>query len=184
MRAPNCEELIKAMRKELNDHREPKHWKLVPSKTIPRHKHAIPMVWAMRRKRDPIGHIVTWKARLCAGGHRSIKNVGYWSTYSPAVSWNTLHLMTVFALLNNWHMASIDFVLAYPQAPIKTDICMKPLKVPNDFIIPDLPNLADRFMNVYRLLKNLYGLKDVGKTWANFRRKGLLQGCWKSSEII
>lgn len=69
-------------------------------------------------------------------------------------------------------MESIDFVLAYPQAPIKTDIYMKPPKVPPDFVIPDLPNL-----------KNLYGLKDAGKTWANYLRKGLLDRGWKSSEV-
>jgi hypothetical protein len=66
--------------------------------------------------------------------------------------------MVVFALLNNWHMESIDFVLvAYPQAPIKTDIFMQPPKVPPNFTIPDLPNFADQFLKVYKLLKNLYG---------------------------
>ena len=168
MRAPDREEFIKAMHKELNDHIERKHWKIVPSKTIPHHKRAIPMVWSMRRKRDPVGHIIKWKARLCAGGHRSIENVDYWSTYSPVASWNTVRLMIVFTLLDNWHMESIDFVLAYPQAPVKTDIYMKPPKVPPNFVIPDLPNLADRFCNVYPLLKNLYGLKDAGKTWADY----------------
>jgi hypothetical protein len=75
------------------------------------------------------------------------------------------------ALVNNWYMQSIDFVLAFPQAPIKTDIFMRPPKVPHDFIIPDLPSFADRFTNAYKLLQNLYGLKDAGKTWHNFSRK-------------
>ena len=44
--------------------------------------------------------------------------------------------MIVMALINNWHMQSIDFVLSLPQAPVKTDICMKPPKVPKEFEIP------------------------------------------------
>jgi hypothetical protein len=78
---------------------------------------------------------------------------------------------------------SIDFVLAFPQAPIKTDIYMKTPKVPSDFTIPDLPSFADRFTNVYKLLKNLYGLKDAGKTWFDFLRDGLVKRGWKSSDI-
>ena len=105
------------------------------------------------------------------------------SCYSPVVSFDTVCLMVVFALLNNWHMESINFVLAYPQAPIKTDIFMQPPKVPPNFTIPDLPNFADRFLKVYKLLKNLYGLKDAGKTWADFLNTGLLARGWKPSEV-
>lgn len=72
-------------------------------------------------------------------------------------------------------MESIDFVLAYPQAPIKTDIYMKPPKGPSDFSIPDLPTFSDCFLNVYKLLQNLYGLKDAGKTWADYLTAGLLE---------
>ena len=60
---------------------------------------------------------------------------------------------------------------------------MRPPKVPSGFSIPDLPTFSDRFLNVYKLLKNLYGLKDAGKTWFDFLNKGLLERGWKQSEI-
>eukprot|EP00980_Cylindrotheca_fusiformis_P020026 scaffold7110_cov112-Cylindrotheca_fusiformis.AAC.1 len=60
---------------------------------------------------------------------------------------------------------------------------MKPPKVPGNFTIPDLPSAADRFNNVYKLIKNLYGLKDAGKTWADYLKKGLLKRGWKASEV-
>ena len=60
-------------------------------------------------------------------------------TYSPVVSWITVLLIIVFAILNYWHMEPIDFVLAFPQAPIKTNIYMKPPKVLSGFSIPELP---------------------------------------------
>jgi hypothetical protein len=137
----------------------------------------------MKRKRNPIGEILKWKARLCAGGHKSLAFINYWSTYSPVVSWNTVRLMIIMALVNGWHMQSIDFVLAFPQAPIKTDIYMKPPRVPPNFEIPDLPSFTDRFTHVYKLLRNLYGLKDAGKTWHEFLKKGLLKRQWEVSDI-
>lgn len=183
MNQPDREEFVKAMHKELNDHVQRKHWKVVPRKSMPLYKKALPMVWSMKRKRDPLGDIVKWKARLCAGGHRSLEHIDYWSTYSPVVSWNTVRLMVIFALINDWHMEAIDFVLAFPQAPVKTDIYMQPPKVPPDFTIPDLPNFADRFLCLYKLIKNLYGLKDAGKTWFDFLRTGLEDRGWKQSEL-
>lgn len=183
MRCPDREKFIEAMHKELNDHINRRHWKVVPAKSVPRHKRAIPMVWSMKRKRDPVGTIVKWKARLCAGGHRSIENVDYWATYSPVVSWSTVRLAIIFALINSWYIESIDFVLAYPQAPVQTDIYMVPPKVPQGFLIPDLPNFVDRFTNVYKLLKNLYGLKDAGKTWNDHLCKGLLARGWVPSTV-
>ena len=117
----------------------------------------------MKRKRNPLGDITKWKARLCARGHRSIESVDYWSTYSPVVSWSTVRLIRVFAMINNWHMRSVDFVMAYPQATINKDIFVNPPKVPSNFCIPDLPLFTDCFTKVYKLLRNIYGLKDAGK---------------------
>lgn len=183
MRQPDRDKFIEAMYKELNDHIGRKHWMIVPLKSVPSHKTPLPMVWSMKRKRNPIGTIVKWKARLCAGGHKSIEFIDYWATYSPVVSWSTVRMLITLAVINEWHMRSIDFVLAYPQAPVKTDIYMKPPTVPPGFVIPDLPSPADRSNFVYKLLQNLYGLKDAGKTWYDHLEKGLIKRGWKKSQI-
>ena len=141
------------------------------------------MVWSMKRKRNPIGEVTKWKARLCAGGHRSTEFVDYWDTYSPVVSWQTIRLVFTLAIINNWHIRSIDFVLAFPQANVKTDIYMKPPTVPHDFTIPDLPAFSDRFNKAYKLIKNLYGLKDAGRTWNLHLKAGLTARGWKQSTI-
>ena len=148
LQQPNRHKFIKAMEKELCYHINCKHWKVVQLKSIPIGKHAIPMVWSMKRKRNPLGDIVKWKARLCAGGHRSIESIDYWVTYSPVLSWSTVRLMIVLAILNDWHMESIDFVLAFLQARIETDIYMRQPKVPSGFSIPNLTTFSDRFLNV------------------------------------
>jgi hypothetical protein len=66
MQAPDREEFIKAMKKELHNHIKRKHWTIVPLKSIPPHKRAIPMIWSMKFKKDPMGEIIKRKARLCA----------------------------------------------------------------------------------------------------------------------
>ena len=136
------------MKKELEDHVLRKHWEVVPLRSLPPNKRPLPMVWSMERKHNPLGEITKWKARLCAGGHKSIENVDYWATYSLIVSWSTVRLILVLALINNWTMKSIDFVMAFLQASTKTNLYIKPPTVPSNFVIPDLPKFMDRFTHV------------------------------------
>ena len=98
------EQFIKAMTEELKSHINRKHWKIVPLKSVPEGKRCLPMVWSMKRKKNPLGEIIKYKARHYAGRHRSIEFVDYWDTYSPVVSWQTIRLMLVLAIVNNWHI--------------------------------------------------------------------------------
>ena len=63
------------------------------------------------------------------------------------------------------------------------DIFMNPPKVPPNFKIPDLPRPSDRITKCYKLIKNLYGLKDAGITWFDFLSKGLIERGWKPSSV-
>ena len=80
-------------------------------------------------------------------------------------------------------MISIDFVIAFSQTATKTDIYMKSPTVPSDLLISDLPKFMDRFTHFYKIIKNLYGLKDAGRTWHEFLCAGLLDRNWKLSKI-
>ena len=86
LKKPDKEEFVKAMYKELQDYINTKHWKAVPATSVPRNKIPMPMVWSMKRKRNPIGEVIKYKARLCAGGHKSLEFMDYWDTYSPIMS--------------------------------------------------------------------------------------------------
>ena len=89
------------MSKEWHDHISRHHWKFVPHRAVPPHITCIPMVWSMKWKRNPVGEIIKWKARLCAGGHRSVEFVEYWNTYSLVVSWQTIRLIFTLAIVND-----------------------------------------------------------------------------------
>ncbi len=96
MSHPDREDLIVAMRKELQDHQECGHWELISRTDIPRGNKVIPAIWSMCQKVDG-----SWrkkhKARQCAGGHQQEYGVNFFDTYSLGVQWMTVRLMLVLA---------------------------------------------------------------------------------------
>jgi hypothetical protein len=183
---PDREEFIKAMEKELLDHFERRHWDIIPISEVPRGHKPLVMVWSMKRKRDPAGNIIKHKARLCAHGGMQTYGVNYWETYSPVVAWSTVRTVLTISLILGWHMRSIDFVLAYPQADVKTDIYMFPPKGCSVFQQGRPPGQRVRLddkSHRLKLRKNLYGLKDAGLTWYEHIVKGLKDVGFKQSEV-
>ena len=63
------------------------------------------------------------------------------------VKWLSVRMMLVLSIIENLHLKSIDFVLAYPQADLEIDIFMELLM---GF------NLADK-NKVLKLKKNFSG---------------------------
>lgn len=171
----DAEEFIKAMEKELLDHTSRGHWEIVHISQVPKSAKPINMVWSMKRKRDPAGDIIKWKARLCAHGGMQVHGDSYWDTYSPVVSWSTVRLVLILSLILGWEMRTIDFVMAYPQAPIKTDIFMR---LPKGTSIPKLKG-----HHLLKLKKNVYGLKDAGLTWHEHIKEGLITRGFKQSQV-
>ena len=126
-------------------------------------------------KKVPIGGIKKLNAWLCVGGHKSIEYVDHWNTCSLVLSWNTVRLILVMALLNNCSVQSITFVPVFPTSTNKNYNYIKPPKVPKEFEIPYLPNFTNRLIYLYKLIKNLYGFKDAGKTCYDYLKHGQLK---------
>ena len=78
----------------------------------------------MKRKHNPLGQIVKYKARLCAHGGQTIKGIHYDNTFAPVVSWTTIRFLLILSLIYGWETRQIDFVLAYPQAKVSHDLYM------------------------------------------------------------
>jgi hypothetical protein len=175
MKQVDKEQFIEAMEKEIMDHCTRGHWEIVPISSVPRGNRPIMAVWAMKRKRDPAGEIIKWKARLCAHGGQQTYGVNYWDTYAPVVSWTSVRLVFIIAVMMGWNIRQIDFVLAYPQATLKHNIFMK---------IPSGVNtLHTKGPHLLKLIKNLYGLKDAGRTWYQHIDKGLQERGFEPSKI-
>ena len=173
---PDHDKFIGAMEKELKQHSKLKHWRIVHKSQVPRNAKPIPMVWTLCHKRDLTGEIVKWKARLCAGCHRQVYGDTYRSMFAPVVSWTTVRCIFVLALLLGWHMRSIDFIMAYTQAKVKTDIFMT---VPNGSTIQNV----DPSKHLLKLRQKLYGLKDGQVTWHEHIKKGLKERGFMPSKV-
>eukprot|EP00957_Ditylum_brightwellii_P027373 2069429-Ditylum_brightwellii.AAC.1 len=82
--------------------------------------------------------------------------------------------MMVMSKLYNLNTRSIDFILAYPQDEIKTNIYLFP---PAGVMM----NTGGQDL-VLKLKKNLYGLKDAGRTWWEHLASGLKEMGFKQCE--
>jgi hypothetical protein len=87
--------------------------------------------------------------------------MNYFETYAPVVTWFAIRLMIVMGIIFDWALRQVDFVMAYPQAPIETDIYME---LPQG-IQTATGNSKD---HVLKLLKNIYGQKQAGRVWNSF----------------
>ena len=176
MQQPDRDKFIAAMARELGQHTELKHWKVIHKSQVPKNAKPIPMVWTLRRKRDPAGEILKWKARLCAGSHRQVFGDTYWTMFAPVVSWTTVRCIFIMALLMGWHMRLIDFVMVYMQADVKTDIFMQ-------LLAGTTIKGVDPTKHLLKLQKNLYGLKDGQVTWHEHIKAGLLSRGFRQSKV-
>ena len=185
LQEPDRLEFLKAMKSEVTSLFEEKIWKLVPRQEMTKHyadqrtqgktidRQQIMMIWSFKRKRHPDGSFNKCKARLCCHGGQQQWGVNYWDTYAPVVSWSSVRILLTLAKLHNFHTKSVDFVQAYPQANIKYPIYLKP---PAGIVLND-----NNGQLVLKLLKNLYGLKDAGRTWFEHLSYGLIDMGFKAT---
>ena len=171
MKAEDSKEFRKAMQGEVDDHCKNKHWAITSRSKVPEGVKVLDSVWAMRRKRRiKTKKVYKWKARLNIHGGQQEYGVNYWETFAPVVTWLAIRLVLILSLLLSWHTRQIDFVLAYPQAPIETPLWME---VPKGVTLQGLPKKDKDY--VLELKMNLYGQKQAGRVWYKYLTKGLKQ---------
>jgi len=94
-------------------------------------------------------------------GGKQIYGMNYFETYTPVVTWFAIRLVIIFGIIFLWALRQVDFIMAYPQAPIEEDIYME---VPQG-IETATGNSKDL---VLKLLKNIYGQKKAGRVWNSY----------------
>ncbi|KAG7349703.1 reverse transcriptase RNA-dependent DNA polymerase [Nitzschia inconspicua] len=168
MKEPDAPQFREAMVKEVTDHLKNRHFVVIPRSQVPKDEETMPAVWAMRRKRRiDTREVYKWKARLNIGGHKMVKGKHYDETYAPTLSWATIRTWLTLAACNGWHTRQLDFVLAYPQADIPRPTYME---LPDGIEIEG----ASKETHCLRVLKNIYGGKDAGRTWYEYLKNRLV----------
>lgn len=162
LRADDAEEFKKAMVKEVKDHTEKGHWRIVKKKALPQGQKLLPAVWAMRRKRRiATREVYKWKSRLNLGGHKMVPGINYipGETYAPTLSWEVIRLFLNLCVTKNWKSRQLDFILAYPQALIAQPTYME---LPKGI---KFPAGIQRNKHCLEVVQNIYGGKNSGRTW-------------------
>jgi len=94
----------------------------------------------------------TYKAKLNLDGSRMKKGIGYQLIYAPVVKWSSIRLTMLLTIINEWTSAQLDYVHAYPQAPIEKDVYMN---VPVGIDITE----GAREDFALKMIRNIYGQK-------------------------
>ena len=162
MKQIDKKEFQKAMQKEIDDRMKNNNYSIIKRSHVPKGASILPAVWQLRRKRDiKTRKIKKYKARLNIDGSRMQKGIHYDQTYAPVASWNTIRTLLTLTAVNGWHTKQLDYVAAFPQAPVERELYMK---IPKGVTIGHGNN--DDY--VLKLHKNMYGQKNAGRVWNTY----------------
>ena len=101
--------------------------------------------------------------------------VNYWETYSATLAWSPKQLLLTLTIIKLWHTQQLDFTLAYLQTDVECDLYMD---IPRGFDVGDSSNKY-----CLQILKNIYGQKQAGRTWALHFKKGLMSVGFEQSVV-
>ena len=163
---PDRAQFIGAMQKEMDSQLDDGNSKVVHRSTIPTGSKVFPAIWQMCQKHDIATQQVNkWKARLNFDGSSMKKGVHYKQSYAPVASWGSIQLALAIEMANNWVPTQVDYVLAFPQAPVEHPIYMD---IPCGFEMAEGLSKRD-----YALLLhgNVYGQKQAAHVWNKYLTK-------------
>jgi len=162
MRQPDAAAFRKAMDTEIKDQMNNGNFTVMRRSKIPEDAAILPTVWQMKRKRDiKTGKIIKHKARLNIDGSRMKKGIHYEETYAPVANWSSVRLLFTLITALKWHSIQLDYVQAFPQAPVEKPLY---LKIPTGFRMSQ-GNPKDFVLRVDR---NVYGQRQAGRIWNKY----------------
>ena len=95
LQAPDRDDFIKAMVKEIKGHEEKGHWWLIPQASVPTGVQVLPSVWALRHKRRlDTGDIYKHKARINVHGGKQVAGEDFDETFAPVFPWRKYTVAT------------------------------------------------------------------------------------------
>ena len=138
---------------------------------IPAGRKPIKCKWIFKTKRNHIGEIDRYKARLVIKGYSQRMGEDYDETYAPVVRHSSLRYLFAMAVQLDLKIEQMDAVTAFLQGELSEEIYMEQ---PQEFI--DASNKG----KCCRLKKALYGLKQSSRVWnmkldASLQKLGLKQ---------
>ena len=97
--------------------------------------------------------------------------------FSPVVNWSTVKLIIMMAEMAGWESRQIDYVLAFYQAPIGSDVYPR---LPAGFHVDGKDKNETYFL---KLKKNLYGTRQAAAKWFDMLKTGLEDEGFKQNKV-
>lgn len=160
MSSPEAHHWQRAMDEEMESQNNNHTW--IPG-LLPPGKKALPVRWIFTRKRNELGEVVRYKARLVVKGFMQREGVDFKEVFSPTAKWATMRTFLSLTAALNLELEQLDVKTAFLHAPLEEDIWISQP--------PGFEEGGPR--TACKLLKAVYGLKQAPRAW-HIKVKSLL----------
>jgi hypothetical protein len=109
-------------------------------------------------KKNENNEVVRYKVRLVVQGFTQRPDIDFNKTYSPVMNGIIFRYLISLAIQNHLSLQLMDVVTTYLCGSLDLDIY---IKVPDEISVPNMN--ANRNMYCVKLVKSLYGLKQLGR---------------------
>lgn len=117
---------------------------------------AIGAKWVFKKKTNPQGQVVRFKARLVAQGYAQTKGIDYNETFASVAKFSSIRTLFALASSRNMDLIQLDVKTAFLHGVIEEDVYIRQIE---GFIDKNNPD------HVLKLKKSLYGLKQAPRAW-------------------
>ena len=111
-----------AMNDELDSMKSSEVWDLVE---LPKWAKAIGCKWVFKTKRDLLGNIERYKARLIAKGFIQKEGIDYIETFSPVSKKDSLRIILALVAHFDLELQQMDVKTAFLNGDLKDEVYMK-----------------------------------------------------------
>nr|GEV10504.1 retrovirus-related Pol polyprotein from transposon TNT 1-94 [Tanacetum cinerariifolium] len=141
------------MKYEIHEFDRLQVWELVPQ---PDCIMIIALKWVYKVKLDEYGDVLKNKARLVANGYRQEEGINFEESFALVTRIEAIRIFIANAVSKNMTIYQMDVKTAFLNDELKEEVYVSQLE---GFVDPDHPT------HVYRLKKDLYGLKQSPRAW-------------------
>ena len=128
-------------------------WDLVE---LPNRVKAIGCKWVFKTKKDSLGNIEKYKARLIAKGFTQKEGIDYKETFSLVSKKDSFHIIMALVTHFDLELQQIDVKTAFLNGDLKEEVYM---------ILPKGFSSSDGQHLVCKLKKSIYGKKQASRQW-------------------
>ena len=147
----------KAIEEELAMLKAAGTWEVVD---VPKGVNIVGSKWVFRAKKDAAGNVIHYKAHLVAQGFSQVPGVNYFDTFAPVAHLASIRTILAFAAAEDYETGQIDIKAAYLNGELTEE---------EKIFMKQPPGYEERGedgqLQVLRLWKSLYGLKQAGRRW-------------------